>query len=113
YFIVGILVLIAIYFFLRHFSKSILKTILFLVALALLRTLMIYFNLPESLYDHGIFSPTNYASSFYFDSLGDMLINASFYLVLSICLYQNILILRNYKYLYLLFCIACAVGIHF
>ena len=74
---------------------------------------MIYLKLPGNLYDHGIFSPINYASSFYFNSLGDMLLNASFLLVLSISLYENILILKRYRLILFLLWIFSALSVHF
>ena len=113
YFIIAIVILISVYFFLRYFSKSFILTLTFLLLVLGLRTLMIYLNVPENFYDHGIFSPTYYASSFYFNSLGDMLINAALLLVLSISLYENILILKKYKLILFSLWILSAFSIHF
>ena len=113
YFILAIVVLISIYLFLKHFSKSFILTIIFLLIVAGLRTLMIFLKLPLSFYNHGIFSPSNYASSFYFNSLGDMLINAALFLVLSISLYENILTLKKNKLILISVWIFSAVIIHF
>jgi two-component system nitrogen regulation sensor histidine kinase NtrY len=112
YFLLAVIMLIAIYLFLKHFSKSFLKTFLFILLIAGLRTLMILFKVPSGLYDDGIFSPTNYASSFYFNSLGDMLLNAGLLLVFSLSLYENILTLNKYKFTLFFLWIASAVAVH-
>lgn len=46
------------------------------VTVALARVLMLLFKFPAELYSTDLFSPQNYASSFFFNSLGDLLINA-------------------------------------
>ena len=113
YFLIAIVVFIAIYFYLRHFSGSFFYTSVILLTVAGLRTLMIYLKVPGNLYDHGIFSPTNYASSFYFDSLGDMLINAAFFLVLSIIIYENIQKINIHKFILIFLYAIAAFAIHF
>jgi len=112
FFILALIVLITIYLFIKHFSRSFLKTGLFIFLIIGLRTVMIYLKIPTELYSHGIFSPSYYASSFYFNSLGDMLFNAGLLLVLAVSLYENILILKKYRFI--LFCIwgLMAVAIH-
>ena len=113
YFILAIVVLISIYLLLKYFSKSIILTIILLLVVVGLRTLMIYLKLPLSFYSHGIFSPTNYASSFYFNSLGDMLINVALVLVFSISLYENILTRKRNKLILISMWLVSALIIHF
>ncbi len=80
--------LMAIYLFAGSSSISFFRTLSLLLIVIGLRSLMIYFKIPGDLYNHDIFSPVHYASSFYFNSLGDMLLNAALLLVFAISLYQ-------------------------
>lgn len=113
YLIIAFVVLISIYLFLNYFSKSFLLTLIFLLLLAGLRTLMIYLKVPENIYDHGFFSPAYYASSFYFNSLGDMLINAALLLVLTISLYENLQTKKKSKLIRFFLWVLSAFVIHF
>jgi signal transduction histidine kinase len=49
----------------------------------LIRLLMIFTGLPSELYETDLFSPRNYASSFFFNSLGDLLLNSLLTVVLA------------------------------
>ncbi len=113
YLIIALIVLISIYFFLKHFSKSVILTVAFLLLVAGIRTLMIYFKIPENIYDHGFFSPAYYASSFYFNSLGDMLINAALFLVFSISLFETLQSNGKNKLIRFFLWGLSAIGIHF
>ncbi len=112
YFIVVVLLLLSFYLLLRHFSSSPLRTILFISLVMVLRVLMIYLKVPGILYDHGIFSPAFYASSFFFNSLGDMLLNASLFLIIAISLYENKTPLIRNKFLSIAVWTAAAIAIH-
>ncbi|HRH67199.1 MAG TPA: HAMP domain-containing sensor histidine kinase, partial [Bacteroidia bacterium] len=73
----GLLLLPGIYFLALHlFRRKKWMGLLFLLALVLGRTAMIGWKIPAALYNSDLFSPQNYASSFLFNSLGDLLINA-------------------------------------
>ncbi len=112
YFMLAVIILVAIYLFINYFSRSFLKTSLFIILVLGLRTMMIYLKVPSGLYDHGIFSPSHFASSFYFNSLGDMLLNAGLILILSLSLYENIFTLRKYRFLLFCLWLITAVAIH-
>ena len=112
YLFIIVLFYISTYLFLRHFSKSPFRIFSFILFIVGLRTAMIYLKIPEALYEHGIFSPSYYASSFYFNSLGDMLLNTSLLLVLSISLYERISKSKKYKSFLILLWIFSAVVIH-
>ncbi len=47
-----------------------------IITILVLRILMILFKIPDELYGTDLFSPQNYASSFFFNSLGDLLLNS-------------------------------------
>ncbi len=57
-------------------NKNPVRAIVFMLSLVILRILMILFKFPDELYYTDLFSPQNYASSFFFNSLGDLLLNA-------------------------------------
>lgn len=59
------------------FRKSTWKGIAWIVLVVLIRILFITFKIPDDIYNTDLFSPRNYASSFFFNSLGDLLINVS------------------------------------
>ena len=71
-------------------AKSFSKGMVFLVFIWGVRTLTILFKFPEELYRLELFSPRLYASSFYFNSLGDFLINVAFFLIVAFSIYRNI-----------------------
>ena len=112
YFLMAIFVMIALYLFLRHFSVSLLKTTIFVLLVFGLRTLMIYFKIPSGFYDHGIFSPTHYASSFYFNSLGDLLLNAGLILVLIISLLEQMRTFKGDQLVVFIFWVSSAYAVH-
>ncbi len=58
-------------------------TFLLTIALLALRTWMIHLRIPDSLYSTPLFSPQFYASSFYFNSLGDLILNTLIILCVS------------------------------
>lgn len=62
--------------------------VLFLVAVFAIRLLMIGFKIPEEFYATDLFSPQNYASSFFFNSLGDLLINTLLLLGVAVLVYR-------------------------
>ncbi len=73
----------------RHFyRKSLVAGSIFVVLLWIIRSLTIAYKFPNELYGLQIFSPQYYASSFYFNSLGDLLINAIIFLLTAINLYD-------------------------
>lgn len=74
--------------FRRMLIHSVWKAILFLAITFGLRFLMIYYQFPEELYKVGMFSPRIFASSFFFNSLGDLLINAIFFVAISWAIYS-------------------------
>ena len=86
-FLSWLLALIAIFLLLRHFSKSLPRVLGIVFLVVAVRLCMMGLKVPHVLFDHPIFSPTFYASSFYFNSLGDMLFNASLFLVFAIAFY--------------------------
>ena len=88
YFTIYFYSLIAFYFLIVHFSKSSFRLAIIILFVVALRTIMIYLKIPGSLYDHEIFSPRNYASSFYFNSLGDMLLNAMLIVTITAGIYR-------------------------
>ncbi|MBK8364393.1 MAG: HAMP domain-containing histidine kinase [Bacteroidetes bacterium] len=89
YFLSVILCLIALHILFRnYFRSSVLAGSVFVLVVLLLRTLMIAYKIPGEFYKLQIFSPQYYASSFYFNSLGDLLINASIFLLIAVNLYQ-------------------------
>lgn len=51
------------------------RAAMLVVTLLVLRVLMLLFKFPEVLYNTDLFSPQNYASSFFFNSIGDLLLN--------------------------------------
>ncbi|MBL7913942.1 MAG: HAMP domain-containing histidine kinase [Bacteroidia bacterium] len=72
-----LLLLLAIYHFVKQKSGSEQKAgLMTLAALIVTRVLSIYFNFPAALYDLSLFSPSYYASSLVLNSLGDLLISA-------------------------------------
>lgn len=71
-----------------YFRRPLLTGGVFIFIVWLLRTLMIAYKLPGEFYKLQMFSPQYYASSFYFNSLGDLLINAFIFLLVAINLYD-------------------------
>jgi two-component system, NtrC family, nitrogen regulation sensor histidine kinase NtrY len=112
YFFIAFIVILSIYFFIRHFSKSLFLTFIFISVVVAFRTFMIYVKVPSAFYDQGIFSPTYYASSFYFNSLGDMLLNAALFLVFSLGLLKSINASGSKKIILFLFWLSSALAIH-
>lgn len=77
YAISGILLLMGVYFLgLNLFRKRKWQGFMLLAVVLIGRIVMIALKFPEVLYNTDLFSPRNYASSFLFNSLGDLLINA-------------------------------------
>lgn len=60
----------------RMLSQNPKQAAMLIITMLVLRLLMIIFKIPEELYGTDLFSPQNYASSFFFNSLGDLLLNA-------------------------------------
>jgi two-component system, NtrC family, nitrogen regulation sensor histidine kinase NtrY len=56
----------------------------FALLILALRAVMVYYRFPEPLYNTSLFSPEHYASSFFFGSLGDLVLNI--FLSLSVAL---------------------------
>lgn len=80
---------VAIHVLIRYFfRKSFLAGGVFILVIWFLRTLMIAYKIPDEFYKLQIFSPQYYASSFYFNSLGDLLINATIFLLIAVNLYE-------------------------
>ena len=77
YTVSGLFFLMGVYFLgLNLFRKRKWQGFTLLAIVLLGRIAMIVFKFPEVLYNTDLFSPRNYASSFLFNSLGDLLINA-------------------------------------
>ncbi len=72
-----------------YFRKSLIAGGTFVVLIWIIRTLAIAYKIPDEFYNLQIFSPQYYASSFYFNSLGDLLINAIIFLLIAINLYDT------------------------
>ncbi len=62
-------------------------TILFILILVAARAWMIHLRVPDEFYATPLFSPQQYASSFYFNSLGDLLLNTAFLFCITGILY--------------------------
>jgi len=60
---------------------------LLIPGLALIRAVMIHLRIPDEFYSTALFNPRFYASSFYFNSLGDLLLNAMVFLCMAGILY--------------------------
>ncbi len=73
----------AFYFFFEKKSVTFLNTIAAGALLLLIRLIMIAFRLPGELYYNDFFSPKAYGSSFFFNSPGDLLLNAFAILIFS------------------------------
>jgi signal transduction histidine kinase len=92
YVLSGLLFLVVIFIFLRRLLK---KEMAFIIVFALscfaIRTLMIWFKIPEVFYSTRLYDAKLFAdaSSFYFAFLGDVLINSSLIFLLSILLYRS------------------------
>lgn len=85
-----LLIFAGLHLLMRYFLKrSLISGIAFIALVWILRTLMIAYKIPEGFYSLQIFSPQYYASSFYFNSLGDLLINAMIFLLVAINLYDR------------------------
>lgn len=70
------------------FRRSILFSVVLLGLTLVFRTALLIYKIPDELYKLPIFNPQLYASSFYFNSLGDLLINSLFFLLIAINLYD-------------------------
>ncbi len=80
---------VAFHLIIRNTFKKPIRYAVFLLSLTLaLRTLLLIYKIPDELYKLPIFNPQLYASSFYFNSLGDLLINSLFFLLVAINLYD-------------------------
>ena len=72
----------------RGFQKSLLAGLVVVALLWAIRTIALMMSIPEELYLLQLFSPQLYASSFFFHSLGDLLINVAFILILAYNFYR-------------------------
>ena len=104
--------LLAIYLRAGSFTHSFFSTLGFILIVIGLRSIMIYFKIPGDLYSHEIFSPVHYASSFYFNSLGDMLLNAALLLVFAISIYKYAKPFNFDKQILFIIWVLFALGIH-
>jgi signal transduction histidine kinase len=71
------------------FKRSFVFGITAIAILLAIRTILIIYKIPDEFYKLPIFSPQLYASSFYFNSLGDLLINAILFLLIAINLHAT------------------------
>lgn len=73
------LILVLVHILARHYIQIYLwpTTLLFGALLIYLRWINVFYHLPEFIYDLRLFDPQIYASSMWFASLGDLLINTS------------------------------------
>lgn len=96
---------LAIYILLKHnFNKSnwgLLFIILFLVGI---RSVMIYFGIPNCFYSSKLYDPKIFAdaSSFYFSYLGDVFLNSILLFSISIQIYKTTYVYSNSKVLFVL-----------
>jgi two-component system, NtrC family, nitrogen regulation sensor histidine kinase NtrY len=91
------------------------KLTIFVFIVVVVRTLMIYYQIPFGLYELSIFSPQYYASSFYFNSPGDLLINIFLLLIMSFVAYEKSAVVPGHKWLTIvtiLFFIVAAASVH-
>jgi two-component system nitrogen regulation sensor histidine kinase NtrY len=110
--IVFMITLLAIFLLFRVFGKTSIGLIAFTAIVFLIRTVMIWFKWPAVLYGHSIFDPSFYASSFYFNSLGDLFINAALFLVLAISIYENASPYKKLKPLLFVYWSVTAIAVH-
>jgi two-component system nitrogen regulation sensor histidine kinase NtrY len=108
-----VLLLLSLFLWFRYFAVTTYKHIAFTIVIFLLRTATIYFKWPSLLYDLKIFDPSFYASSFYFGSLGDLLINSALFLILSISIFENAKPYRRLRVLLVVYWIAIALAVHY
>ncbi len=66
----------AISIFFRGHNATLTEVVISGIVLFLLRYIMIHFHFPGALYYNDFFSPKVYGSSFFFNSIGDLLLNA-------------------------------------
>ncbi len=107
------LFLLAVYILLRRYTTSVFRFIVLSGILILVRTAMIYFKWPDAIYGQRLFDPTFYAASFYFNSLGDMLLNAVIILLLSIIIYEKARQVKRMKWMPVLYWMFTAFIVHY
>lgn len=113
-----LLLLIALFRFQRtYLSGTILKELLFVTLLIVLRYIMIRYDVPAALYESVFFSPQLYASSFWFNSPGDFLINAILIFILTqrfyrYCTTASFALKKWQYYLSLYSVVATAIPLH-
>ncbi len=91
YVLACLLFLVSLYLLLKHLIKQeFWFLIVFGTATILVRTLMIYFKIPEVFYDTSLYDSKLFAdaSSFYFSYLGDVIINSGVIFFISILIYK-------------------------
>lgn len=93
------LILICSKFIKKYFKNnfSILGITAFGVILLLIRFLLLKFKIPSSLSYFDFFNPLNFASSFWFPSLGDFFINAIFILIFAYFLFKYLKVIITKK----------------
>ena len=95
-FIAGLFFLLLFFYGLLNFSSA-LKIISFSLMVLLIRTAMLYFQYPASLYSLPLFDPAYHASSAVFPSLGDFLLNIVTLAGLTIYITNNITFNKSAK----------------
>ncbi len=65
------------------------QAVMLIITVLVIRLLMIIFKFPGELYTTDLFSPQNYASSFFFNSLGDLLLNSLLIACFATLFYMN------------------------
>lgn len=112
WFFICFLLCLAIYLLLHHYQQSRINRFVILFSVIAARILMIYFKMPVDLYTSDVFSPSYYASSFFFNSLGDMLLNSMLFLVFAITYYNQLNRGRTGKWLPALIFVATGMCAH-
>ncbi len=69
-------------------NRKVLALLLAIIPIIGIRSIMLYYKLPEVLYDIDLFNPKYYASNFVFPSLGDFFINCSIVLWLGVLIFK-------------------------
>ncbi|MCX6290322.1 MAG: ATP-binding protein [Bacteroidetes bacterium] len=90
-YLVSVMLVLVAFFFTGKILSGISSWLLFLfmVAVVILRGVMISLRIPDEFYSTPLFSPQFYASSFYFNSLGDLIINSLILLCFSGIFYSS------------------------
>jgi two-component system, NtrC family, nitrogen regulation sensor histidine kinase NtrY len=93
FFVEFIFLLIVIFIFFLKFRKktgNYINALLFALGIIVVRGIIFYFKIPQSLYQTDFFSPIYYASSFLFPSLGDLFLNVLAVFIIGIYFFRYV-----------------------